>query len=442
MYNNMKKIALLSIMLLLSAVYTFGQAQTYLPVLVDGRMWKLSYAENGVYQDIPNAYMTITVEGDTIVNGKNCKKLIVEHSPLIPVVYPKYIVAYEKDGKLYWIDKEGKDNLVMDMNLHELDYCDEDYLSFVVVEDFVIVDGVKRKRLVIDSGASNGKYECCYYMVEGIGLSKDEFVYTGLNGRGYFHRMLACYDNGKCIFSALDFTKDEDTRTLYTPGKMWIYHNENTLMPSRDYYWKVSVASDTIVNGVNAKCLVHKRIDDDNNTDHDMSKEVVYEENGIIYGLNGYGKFTPLMNFNLRKGDVFYLVDPSTGLEIEDEAMIVADENIYFIESIARRVLTIKKRDSDSGYGYWIEGIGASNPLDYITVQSITTDGSRRYLSECWYNGEPIFLKDNFDVLTGIDEVPSPHEPRHEAVYDLMGRRVARPIKGHLYITASGKRVW
>lgn len=440
----MKKIALLSIMLLLSAVYTFGQAQTYLPVLVDGRMCKLSYAENGVYQDIPNAYMTITVEGDTIVNGKNCKKLIVEHSPLIPVVYPKYIVAYEKDGKLYWIDKEGKDNLVMDMNLHELDYCDEDYLSFVVVEDFVIVDGVKRKRLVIDSGASNGKYECCYYMVEGIGLSKDEFVYTGLNGRGYFHRMLACYDNGKCIFSALDFTKDEDTRTLYTPGKTWIYHNENTLMPIMDYYWKVSVAGDTIVNGVEAVVLCGETLDND----HDTWKWAEYEDNGIIYSFNEDGSLFPCMNFNLHLGDIFYLVDPNNVYAGNDDvrgpAMIVADEKTYCIEGIDRRVLIIQPRDYTMfpPYGIWIEGIGALSPNGYITEWGIPTDGSRRYLSECYDGDRLIFSRANFDKLvTGIDEVAQ-DKPRHEAVYDLMGRRVARPIKGHLYITASGKRVW
>lgn len=239
----MKKVALLSIMLFLSALNTFGQEanmplptrgnagevvtndassdQTYLPVLVEGRMWKLSYVERGVYQNIPNAYMTITVDGDSVVHGKTCKKLAVDYSRLIPVVYPKYIVAYEKDGRVYRIDEDGKEKLVMDINLHMGDLIYNkfaglnEYLEYIVGnEDFIIIDGVRRKRLVIRTPVENGIDECRYYMVEGIGLSKDELVDVGLNGcdwNEYFHRLLACYDNGKCIFSAGDFTRDKNT---------------------------------------------------------------------------------------------------------------------------------------------------------------------------------------------------------------------------------------
>lgn len=241
----MKKIVLLSIMLFLSALNTFGQktnlplqtkgnageiattdassSQTYLPVLVEGRLWKLSYAEGGIPPNIiPDAYMTITVDGDSIVNGKTCKKLLVDYSRLIPVVYPQYIVAYEKDGRVYRIDEDGKEHLVMDINPHrgDLIYIEDEWECTVVIEDFVIVDGMRRKRLVIDSHVDNGKEECVYYMVEGIGLNKDEFVDMGLRGydwNRYHHRLLACYDNGKCIFSAEDFTRDINTGITNSP---------------------------------------------------------------------------------------------------------------------------------------------------------------------------------------------------------------------------------
>lgn len=229
---------------------------------------------------------------------------------------------------------------------------------------------------------------------------------------------------------------------LYTPGKTWIYHNKNTLMPCNDYYWKESVVGDTVVNGVNATVLCKERLDDD----HDMWKFVQYEDNGLIYSLDEDGKVYPWMNFNLHLGDVFYPVVPYLDNESNDDveipAMIIADERTYCIEGIDRRVLITKYRDySDAGEGYWIEGIGSPN-LDYITCGTIVTDGSVRYLSECYDGDRLIFSKANFDKLvTGIDEVTSDKRQR-EAVYDLMGRRVVNPVKGHLYITASKKRVW
>ena len=54
-------------------------------------------------------------------------------------------------------------------------------------------------------------------MVEGIGISKDEFVNMGLTDDTiYFYRLIACYDNGKCVFSAADFPK-EGTNGLNMP---------------------------------------------------------------------------------------------------------------------------------------------------------------------------------------------------------------------------------
>ncbi|MDE5560871.1 MAG: hypothetical protein K2J00_03565, partial [Bacteroidaceae bacterium] len=98
----------------------------------------------------------------------------------------------------------------------------------------------------------------------------------------------------------------------------------------------------------------------------------------------------------------------------------------------------------DVGYcAYWIEGIGAPYD-DYITTigEEIPTDGSVKYLSECYDGDRLICSKANFDkLLTGIGNVTS--DKRHcEEVHDFMGRRVANPVKGRLYVTASKKMMW
>lgn len=209
----MKKIMLLAIMLYFSTASVFSQ-DAYKSLLIDGRTWKLSYTCRDTWEDLPDAYMVITVDGDSVVDGKTCKKLLVDYRTLVSAVYPKYIVAYEKDGKTYMIDEDGKEHLIMDMSLHEGDAIDE--VQTVLKEDYVDIDGVRRKRLMIDSGVDHIYGEYLYYMVEGVGLSKDEFVFTGLIDENiYFHRLLACYDNGKCIFSTADFYKGGTSGMTY-----------------------------------------------------------------------------------------------------------------------------------------------------------------------------------------------------------------------------------
>ena len=187
----------------------------YMSVLAEGRLWKLSYTYRDTWQDIPDTYMTIAVDGDTIVDGRKCKKLLVDYRNLAEVVYPQYIVAYETNGRVYRIDEGREEHLVMDMNLHQGDAVN--MVQNVLKEDTVIVDGIKRKRLMIDSGVDHPDGEYLYYLVEGIGMSKDEFVNLGLIDENiYFHRLIACYDNGKCVFSAADFLK-EGTSGLNMP---------------------------------------------------------------------------------------------------------------------------------------------------------------------------------------------------------------------------------
>ena len=220
----MKKIMILTIMLFFSMANVLSQ-EVYQSVLAEGRMWKLSLSYRDSRQDIPDAYMTITVNGDSIVNGKVCKKLLVDYRNIAEVIYPKYIVAYENNGKVYWIDKNGKENLVMDMNLHKGDVFDD--INVVLKEDYIVIDRTIRKWLMIDSGIDHTHGEYIYYIVEGIGLSKNEFVNMGLIDENiYFHRLIACYDNGKCIFSETDFPK-EKTSGLIIP--QMIILKDNTL---------------------------------------------------------------------------------------------------------------------------------------------------------------------------------------------------------------------
>ena len=205
---------LLAIMLFFSTANIFSQ-ETYKSLLTEGKMWKLSYSYRDSRQDVPDAYMTITVDGDSIVDGNTCKKLLVDYRSLAEAVYPKYIVAYESNGRVYRIDDNGESHLVMDMSLRKGDVFND--INVVLKEDYVVIKGIRRKLLMIDSGVDHINSEYIYYMIEGVGLSNDEFVSMGLiDENTYFHRLLACYDNGQCIFSAADLD-NEGTNGLTYP---------------------------------------------------------------------------------------------------------------------------------------------------------------------------------------------------------------------------------
>lgn len=213
---------LLAIMLFFSTAEILCQ-DAYESLLTEGKIWKLSYSYRDSREDIPDAYLTITVDGDSIVNGKVCKKLLIDYRNLAEVVYPKYIVAYENNGRVYRIGKDGESHLVMDISFHKGDVFDD--INVVLKEDYIVINGIRRKCLMIDSGIDHANGEYIYYMVEGIGLSKDEFVNMGLiDDNIYFHRLIACYDNGKCIFSAADFPK-EGTSGLNTPQVIRLDNN-------------------------------------------------------------------------------------------------------------------------------------------------------------------------------------------------------------------------
>lgn len=185
-------------------------AQDYLPFLKDGRKWEcvMKYAElDPDFDTGGECNFTITVCGDTVVNGETWKRLKYDNETDTSVI-PKgvyYKTAYEKDGRLYgWVD--GKENaLMIDMNLNKGENvkfanANFDYERFNVLDkDTVTVLGVKRHFLKVDIINDS-------YWIEGIGstnsLSLCSLVYTHHGMRSYIQK---CYDNGKLIFSIDEF---------------------------------------------------------------------------------------------------------------------------------------------------------------------------------------------------------------------------------------------
>ena len=71
---------------------------------------------------------------------------------------------------------------------------------------YITIDGQQLKRLMIDSGVDHANGEWLYYVVEGIGASKDEFISSGLRRDGEYNCIVSCHEDGRCTFRAADFS--------------------------------------------------------------------------------------------------------------------------------------------------------------------------------------------------------------------------------------------
>lgn len=171
-------------------------AQQYQPILSDGKEWHVVkhsvWTPFGMGEDVP---YTITVCGDTLVDGRDCRKLCFESSQT-----KFYKAGYEERGKLYLFFDGVSDNvstLLIDMNLHKGDVLDTE--ANIVNEDTICVNGVLRKRLTI--GEDGG------YWVEGIG-SNNDYVWASLIERvtTYYWTFEQCYENGNLVFRKEDFS--------------------------------------------------------------------------------------------------------------------------------------------------------------------------------------------------------------------------------------------
>ena len=139
-----------------------AKAQDYLPVLTEGKVWNCLYkdlAMAGAGQE-PDKF-EISVSGDTLVNGRVCKRVVISGSG----GYEKHIAAYEEDGKLYAYAYEGgltgnRDTpiLLMDFTLSKGDSKHDEYEEYDVLDvDYVMLGGVSRRRMKINGANNEGQ---------------------------------------------------------------------------------------------------------------------------------------------------------------------------------------------------------------------------------------------------------------------------------------------
>ena len=178
-------------------------AQTYSPVLSEGKEWKCATINRFDRTDT-TCFYNIYVSGDTIINHHRCKIIKVQDEKKIKPI--QSFVAYEEGGKVYKV-KNGDFQLLFDIGLKKGDGVDAGY---VLIEDEVLIDGKQRKRLVVDSGIDYDDGEYLYAIIEGIGISKDEFIGNlHLGTDQEYGCLVSCSERGKILIDKRSFKNIE-----------------------------------------------------------------------------------------------------------------------------------------------------------------------------------------------------------------------------------------
>ncbi len=462
MKTNLLKSFLATVMLGSMALTASAEdAADYKPLLTDGKSWLIGTVNYNY--GVPGTHHTtlsrIEVKGDTLVGGKACKKL---YSYAVNKEADRSVaVAYEEDGRVYGC-LSGDNPLffpMIDFSLKEVGDKAQlhdvsgaiDYYCHVSAINRRAVNGKEFRELTvkIDGGQTNS-------WVEGVGAARDNWLTlfeqpTCMTGVAYSY-MIACYQDGECLFTQNDFTvKGRPTPVMpeiLNDGKSWIYEE--------DYYdfdkperrstlrFKLEVVGDTVIDGVLCRNLLRTCL---NNDEIRQAHIGAFEYEHSVYKVEpgfyeGKPTIAPLMRFNYGQGDRIPLWDLGSDRYLDESfQLIVAEVNELNVNGVERTeyVLNSSNDPDNSVVNSWVEGVGAATNF-WITQwpaldsPAYAMEYSGRLL-ECWQGDECIFTSKDFThPVAGIEEVRSEATVADGAAYDLQGRRLAKPAPGQLYI--------
>lgn len=224
--------------LLLSAACflpTFAQDGT-LPMLEEGRIWNELSLHPGMHPEYTNLYgipcegnpHTYKIDGDTVINGKTYKKFVQNGSHIGIFMrqegariykYPSDVMIPSEDGLI------PQENLAYDFGLQERDtiYYYPPYGFGLVVAhiDTVMVDGISRRRLTMNTGVEEDEIETLADIwVEGIGgaASSPCFYWTAWES-SISGMMQSCIQDGRVLFSWDDFFSPGITNSISAAAK-------------------------------------------------------------------------------------------------------------------------------------------------------------------------------------------------------------------------------
>ena len=432
-------------------------AAEYKPLLEEGKTWTCRYHGSNHASDNPYFYgigmsrffqlFTAEVGGDTIVAGKQCKK-IVQHgfNTYSTASFTKEYILLEENETISYYTEDWEDRAVF-IPMMRFDVSVGDSLSVYYYDELnsfdkvtgcdiaVGSDGVERREVMMDNSS----------WVEGVGFSNGRiFMLYNIAGSDSFLSMrfetMDCSVNGKSIFKRTDFnlkSQFDDTsnaETMFTRGKSWTMARGNE-------QFTVSVVGDTLIGGIPATRLI-----DSNGKDY-----AVIEDRGILYTFfDLYGakrplyNAVPLMNHNYTENSVMarYILGQEYDWDEEKNDLTnryrcnIQSINTLTVNGIERKEWVLENENGEV-IASWVEGIGSPDAHSWLEME-MPADYDLRMI-DCRQDGEVIFTAADFTHQSGIREV-SADSAKPDGTYDLQGRRISNPTRG-LYIINGKKQL-
>jgi hypothetical protein len=193
-----------SVILLLLLSACFGRLfaeEAYRPMLEEGKQWSC-YLGNSFREYRYNFY----IKGDTIVDEEKCFKMYADFTDmqtgnLISTSSGAYL---EKDRRVYLVTHQRKE-LLCDFNLKVGDKKPGTNQQVIAIDSIYVQGVIYRRFHLTEPGEFEGEVEEGYW-VEGIGSSRGLLdTAPSWAATGGMHKLMACYENGVCIFTSEDF---------------------------------------------------------------------------------------------------------------------------------------------------------------------------------------------------------------------------------------------
>ncbi|MDE7409290.1 MAG: hypothetical protein K2N09_04640 [Muribaculaceae bacterium] len=232
-----------------------------------------------------------------------------------------------------------------------------------------------------------------------------------------------------CLFAgAFSMSAQKTYLPILEIGKSWTYINYAVSgelhEPAVPWTWEAISAAEE--DGHQAFTLLY-------NNGSGSGREFTqseYEEDGVLWSYSEDDcMYQPMIDFKMEVGDLIGYNE-------------VIWKGAVDIEGVERCVIAIKN-SWNGKLCYWIEGIGAIDDIYLSPV--IMAIGERTRMTECRMGDKCLFDINRMDEymsgidLSGVKSLTSLQEDTH--IYDILGRRIASPAPGQLYIQGGKKHI-
>ena len=402
----MKHILLFSMFLLMPLTGMKAQVSDYDDLFNEGKVW---------YYDYEGKERKYYFQGDIVINGQTCKKLLGEEDG--EVLSCSYLFYKGKD--VYYMTTTG-----------------EEYPMFIYSEQYYRGYGLLSADSVLVNGHVYKRYSYGNepLFIEGIGSIGGIRSPGPVPGNDVSPSFKYCKLNDAIIYTWEDSYAPSwhPYSSFMAEGKKWNYHYRS--LNGTEYDESLMTKGDTLIANRNCKKLYNGG----------SYQGAFYEESGKVY-FYAQGKDTPelIYNFNGKKGDLLISMPFDEEILAEDVDYVTVNGRSF--KRIATETYESGSHDSSADF-MWVEGIGGMKHL----LHNQFLPGDNYNFVSCELNGEVIFTNKDFIStsaegtvgIRSIDNGKLANAKGNGCVYDLQGRKVVQSagLKAGIYII-NGKKV-